>query len=169
MMSRLSSMFGGQQQVSPIATPQQPQAAPMIPQDDYETEYPYILYPYLISENDTISQLKGRIFLDQDLQEAVTSLLSSTVTKARRSAGLYFSKDVSDPNDDLLMQKNIFFRSGCLINSKVTEFELKAPDPAMFSAIQMLVTANQNETSQVNFAVNNRKDSRKTAKEIEVS
>ena len=157
------------QQLSPVGMPQQPPAVPMIPQDDYETEYPYILYPYLISENDTISQLKGRIFLDQDLQEAVTSLLSSTVTKARRSAGLYFSKDVSDPNDDLLMQKNIFFRSGCLINSKVTEFELKAPDPAMFSAIQMLVTANQNETSQVNFAVNNRKDSRKTAKEIEVS
>lgn len=137
--------------------------------DQYESEYPYILYPYLISENDTIANLKGRVFLDQDTQEAVTSLISSLVTKTRRSAGLYFSKDVSDPNDDLLLQKNIFFRSGCLINSKVTEFELSAPDPSMFGAVQALVTANQSETSQVNFAANNRKDSRKTAKEIEVS
>lgn len=132
----------------------------------YETEYPYILFPYLISENDTISHLKGRVFLDQDTQEAVTSLMSSLVTKTRRSAGLYFSKDVSDPNDDLLLQKNIFFRSGCLINSKVTEFELSAPDASMFSAVQALVASNQNETSQINFAVNNRKDSRKTAEEI---
>lgn len=134
--------------------------------NQYETEYPYVLFPYLISENDTISHLKGRVFLDQDTQEAVTSLMSSLVTKTRRSAGLYFSKDVSDPNDDLLLQKNIFFRSGCLINSKVTEFELSAPDPAMFGAVQSLVAANQNETSQINFAVNNRKDSRKTAEEI---
>lgn len=138
-------------------------------ENQYEVEYPYILFPYLISENDTISHLKGRVFLDQDTQEAVTSLLSSTVTKARRSAGLYFSKDVSDPNDDLLLQKNIFFRSGCLINSKVTEFQLAPPDPAMFSAIQSLVAANQNETSQINFAVNNRKDSRKTAEEIKTA
>lgn len=137
--------------------------------DAYETNYPYILYPYLISENDTICQLKGRIFLDQDLQEAVSSLLSSTVTKARRSAGMYFSKDVSDPNDDILLQKNIFVRSGCLINSKVQAFTLDGPDPSLFNSIQMLMTANQNETSQVNFAVNNRKDSRKTAKEVDTA
>lgn len=137
--------------------------------NQYETEYPYVLFPYLISENDTVSHLKGRVFLDQDCQEAVTSLMSSLVTKTRRSAGLYFSKDVSDPNDDLLLQKNVFFRSGCLINSKVTEFELSAPDPAMFGAVQALVTANQSETSQVNFAVNNRKDSRKTAEEIKTA
>ena len=29
--------------------------------EEYETEYPYFLYPYLISENDTIANLKGRI------------------------------------------------------------------------------------------------------------
>lgn len=132
----------------------------------YETQLPYIIFPYLISENDTLAHLKGRVFLDQDLQEAVSSLVSSTVTQARRASGLYFSKETSDPNDDILETKNIFIRSGCLINSKVTQFQLDAPDPSMFSAIQMLVSNNQNETSQVNFAVNNRKDSRKTAKEV---
>lgn len=158
MLGKLKQMITGQQK---------PQLPPS--KEQYEVNYPYIIFPYLISENDTISQLKGRVFLDQDLQEAVSSLVSSTVTQARRASGLYFSKDVSDPNDDLLLQKNIFFKPGCIINSKVTQFQLTAPDPSMFSAIQMLVSANQNETSQVNFAVNNRKDSRKTAKEVETS
>jgi hypothetical protein len=140
------------------------------PSDEaYETEFPYVVFPYLISENATISELKGRVFLDQDLQEATRSLMSSIVTKARRSAGLYFSKDVSDPNDDLLMQKNIFMKSGCLINAKIQAFELAAPDSTLLNSVQALMTANQQETSQVNFAVNNRKDSRKTAKEVDTA
>jgi len=135
----------------------------------YEEDYPYILFPYLISENDTIEHLKGRVILDQDTQEAVTSLMSSALTQARRASGLYFSKDVSDPNDDILLQKNVTFRPNCLINSQVKSFQLSPPDPGIFSAIQMLVVGNQNETSQVTFAVNNRKDSRKTAKEMDLA
>lgn len=144
---------------------------PTLPSSEnvYEKRYPYILYPYLISENDTISQLKGRVFLDQDLQEAVSSLVSSTVTQARRASGLYFSKDTEDPNDDVLQQKNTFFRQGALINGKIKQFQVTPPAAEMFSAIQMLVASNQNETSQVNFAVNNRKDSRKTAAEVNTS
>lgn len=162
-----SGMFGAS-----LLQPQAPtvqQQGPSPSETVYETQYPYFLFPYLISENDTIANLKGRVYLDQDVQEAVSSLTSSTVTQARRAAGLYFSKDTSDPNDDILMSKNVFFKSGCLINGKVQQFQLTAPDPSMFSAIQMLVSGNQNETSQVNFAVQNRKDSRKTAKEIEVA
>lgn len=134
-----------------------------------ETLYPYYLFPYLISENNTISNLKGRVYLDQDMQEAVSSLTSSTITQARRSAGLYGSKDANDPNDDVLMQKNITLKSGCIVNSKVTFTQLASPEPGMFSAIQMLEAGNQNETSNVNFAVQNRQDSRKTAKEMSLA
>ena len=138
--------------------------------EDYETQYPYFLYPYLISENDTIMNLKGRTFLDQDTQSAVSSMISCTITQARRAAGLYFSRDDADPNSDFLMQKNVFFKTGCLINGKVKEMRIEAPDPSMFSAIQMLVSSNQQETSQVNFAESNKqKDSRKTAKAVEAA
>lgn len=140
--------------------------APPPSQPQYETEYPYFLYPYLISENDTIAELKGRVYLDQDTQEAVSSLMSATVTQARRAAGMYFSKETTDPNDDVLMQKNIYFRQNCLINANVKAFKIDAPDPGIFAAIQTIVTAKQAETSQVAFAVNNRKDTRKTAKEL---
>ena len=148
--------------------PMMPQQQPQLPQtqESYETAYPYIIFPYLISENDTISQLKGRVYLDQDTQEAVSSLLSSFCTGHRRASGLYFSKDISDPNDDLMMQKNVFFQPGALINSKVTQFQLTPPNAEMVSAINLLVAGNQNETSQVNFATQNRKDSRKTATEV---
>ena len=33
-----------------------------------ESEYPYFLYPYTVSEDTTISNMKGRGFLDQDIQ-----------------------------------------------------------------------------------------------------
>jgi len=137
--------------------------------EQYEKDYPYIIFPYLISEDNNISHLKGRVYLDQDTQEATTSLISSFCTAHRRASGLYFSKDVSDPNDDILLQKNVFFRQGALINAKVSQFQLTPPPAEMISAIQMLVSANQQETSQINWAVNNRKDSRKTAREVEAS
>jgi hypothetical protein len=136
----------------------------------YETVFPYWLYQYLISENNTIACLKGRIFLDQDTQNGASSLLSSLLTKARRSGGLYFSKDTTDPNDDFLLQKNIQFKQGALINGKVKEFTLQGPDAQLFTALQTLISANQQETSQVNFAETNRQaDSRKTATAIKAS
>ena len=138
--------------------------------EEYETQYPYFLYPYLISENDTIACLKGRVFLDQDTQNATSSLMSATLTQARRAAGLYFSKDTTDPNDDFLMQKNVYFKTGAIINGKLKEMKLDAPDPQMFSAINMLVSANLQETSQVNYAeTNKQQDSRKTATAIKAS
>jgi hypothetical protein len=161
------------QRLAPSITPkhiEQIQSGKPAADMQYETAYPYFLSPYLISENDTISHLKGRVFLDQDVQEGVTSLMSSLLTKTRRSAGLYFSKDVDDPNDDILLQKNVFLKQGALINKKVQAFELAAPDPGMFTAIQTLIAGNQNETSQVNFAENNRQgDSRKTAAAVKAS
>jgi len=135
----------------------------------FETRYPYFMYPYLISEDSTVGHLKGRAFLDQDCQQAVISLISSYVTAHRRASGLYFSKTTEDPNDDWLLKKNIFFKSGALINSKVTQFQLTPPSADVLTAVNVLITGNSQETSQVNFAANNRKDSRKTAKEISTS
>jgi len=138
-------------------------------EDVYETMYPYYLFPYLISENNTISQLKGRVYLDQDVQEAASSLISSHVTGTRRASGLYFSKDTDDPNDDQALQKNVFFRQGALINAKIKQFQLTAPSAEGLEAVNSLVTMNMQENSQVNFAAQNRKDSRKTATEISAS
>ena len=166
-------LFIGRRELGVDPMSGQPVVDPMtnvpVSQDKYEVNYPYILFPYLISENNTISQLRGRVFLDQDTQEAASSLLSSFVTAHRRAAGLYFSKEVEDPNDDALMQKNVFFKTGALINSKIKQFQLQAPGSDLLAGLQSLVTANQQQTGQVNFAAMNRQDSRKTATEIQAS
>ena len=94
-------------------------------------------------------------------------MISSTVTQARRASGLYFSKEETDPNDNVLLEKNVFFKQGALINAKVKSFNIPAPDPGIFSAINLLMSSNQNETSQVSFAERNiQRDSRKTAEAI---
>lgn len=154
-----------------IIVPLGVQSAPQVTYEfAEETEYPYFVFPYLISENNTLEKLKGRAFLDQDTQVAVTSMMSSICTAYRRASQMIFSKDTDDPNDNLeLMQKNINFKNGAIINSKVKQFQLLWPDPSSLGAVQALVTANQSETSKVNFAANNRKDSRKTATEISAS
>jgi len=137
---------------------------------DSETQYPYTLYPYTISEDSTIGNLHGRTFLDQDVQEAITSIVSSLVTKVRRSSGLYFAREDGDPNASILMDKNIAFKNGAIFNGKIKEMKLDAPDALLFSAVQILKSDNKSETSQVNWAENNRQgDSRKTAAAIKSS
>jgi len=136
----------------------------------FETAYPYFIAQYNITENVVIKQLKGRSYLDQDCQEAVSSLVSSYVTAHRRAAGLYFSKDTEgDPNNDTVTQSNDFFKIGCLINARIKQFQLAAPDSSMMTAIQALMGMNMQENSQIDYAANNRKDSRKTATEIQAA
>jgi hypothetical protein len=160
--------------VPPMPVPGLPQP-PQGPQttEVYETQYPYIIFPYLISENNIIQQLKGRVYLDQDTQQAATSLMSSFCTGHRRAAKLLFGVDGDDPNAALntsvnspLQTVNINFKDGAIIKQKVKQFKIDAPDSSMVNAINLIVSANQNETSQVNFAVQNRQDSRKTATEV---
>lgn len=138
--------------------------------DAKETQYPYFLVPYTISENTKIREYHGRVYLDQDYQEGASSLMSSFVTAHRRGSYLMFSKESDfDPNADVVTQSNVIPKSGAVINSKVKQFQLAAPDSSMLNAIQSLVSANQQENSQINYAAQNRQDSRKTATEIQAA
>lgn len=130
-----------------------------------ETQYNYTVYRYTVSENPRITDSKGRCFLDGPTQEASSSLLSSFITAHRRASNMYFSKDV-DSGDTSDKQTSIKFVPGSLIDSKIKQFQLQAPGSDMISAIQVLVTQNQQENSQVNYAAMNRQDSRKTATEV---
>lgn len=154
--------------IMPPGAPRQ-QAMAVTYEDEFEVEYPYVIFPYLISENNTIDKLKGRVYLDQDTQTAVTSMMSSVCSAMRRASMMLFSRETEDPNGDVGMQKNVQFKNGAILDAKLKQFQLNYPDPSMLGAIQALVTANQSETSKVNFAANNRKDSRKTAAEINAS
>jgi len=134
----------------------------------FETQYPYVLFPYNINEDTTISLMKGRAELDEYAQESATSLLSSFVTAHRRASGLYFAKDNNDPNNTNV-QTSVFFTPNALIDSNIRQFQLNPPDSSIMGAIQTILGQNMQETSQVNFAAMNRKDSRKTATEVQAA
>jgi hypothetical protein len=134
----------------------------------YETEYPYVIFHYMIAEDMTIKNCVGRAYLDKHTQEAVSSLMSSFVTAHRRASNFYFSKETDDPNQSN-EQTNVQFVPGALIDANIRQFQLTPPNSTMLSAIQTLVTQNSQEQSQVNYAAMNRQDSRKTATEIQTA
>jgi len=131
----------------------------------YETEYPYVVFHYMIAEDMTIKNCVGRAFLDKHVQEAVSSMMSSFVTAHRRASNFYFAKDADDPNQSN-EQTNVQFVPGALIDSNIKQFQLSPPNSSMLSAIQAMVSQNSQEQSQMNYAAMNRQDSRKTATEI---
>ena len=130
----------------------------------YETDYPYVIFHYMIAEDMTIKNCVGRAYLDKHTQEAVSSLMSSFVTAHRRASNFYFSKDADDPNQSN-EQTSVQFVPGALIDANVKQFQLSPPNSTMLSAIQTLVTQNSQEQSQLNYAAMNLQDSRKTATE----
>jgi hypothetical protein len=134
----------------------------------YETEYPYVIFHYMIAEDMTIKNCVGRAYLDKHTQEAVSSLMSSFVTAHRRASNFYFSKETDDPNQSN-EQTSVQFVPGALIDSNIRQFQLTPPNSTMLSAIQTLVTQNSQEQSQVNYSAMNRQDSRKTATEIQTA
>jgi hypothetical protein len=135
-----------------------------------EVDYPFVIFPYLLTENTTLQKLRGRVYLDQDTQEAVTSLMSSFVTAHRRGSYLLFARNTDlGPTSEEIGLQHTALKSGDVISAPVVQFQLKPPDPTMLSAIQALMTMNVQEISQINYAAQNRKDSRKTATEIQAS
>ena len=133
-----------------------------------EVNYPYVVFPYMIQEDSAVRNAVGRAFLDRTTQETVTSLMSSFVTAHRRAANFYFAKENEDPNNTNI-QTGVKFQPGALIDANIKQFQLTPPDTSMIAAIQTIMGQNSQEQSQVNYAAMNRKDSRKTATEIQAA
>jgi|10_taG_2_1085330.scaffolds.fasta_scaffold01058_3 hypothetical protein len=133
-----------------------------------EVDYPYVIFPYNIQEDSAIQNATGRAFADRTVQETITSLMSSFVTAHRRAANFYFAKENEDPNNTNI-QTSVRFQPGALIDANIKQFQLRPPDTSMVTAIQSLMSQNSQEQSQINYAAMNRKDSRKTATEIQAA
>lgn len=131
----------------------------------YENNYPFVVFPYKVSENKRVTELKGRVFYDEYQQEAATSLQSSYCTAHRRASAPYFSSDSDAPGGE--EAQNVMITPGVVIPNKIKAFQLAAPDSSMLSAVQALTTQSSQESGNINYAANNRVDSRKTATEIQ--
>lgn len=136
-------------------------------QDAPVTMYPIFILPYRETEKPRIIDHKGRVFLDENKQEAQTAILSGFVNGLTRASNIYASP-ASDSGDGASLKEieDIRLCGGRVLNKPIQFWSPPYPDPMVIKALQFLDTANAEETNQVNFAVSNREDSRKTAKEI---
>ena len=131
--------------------------------------YPIFLYIYKDDEEAPITEHKGRGFLDLPQQEASTALTSAVVNGTSRASNVYVSV-----KPDVNGESNHKVEDLVLENSKILpvplEFmQMDYPDPMILATLQMLDAANSKTTGKLATAVSNRKDSRKTAKELDVA
>lgn len=151
----------------PTITIQQPE---MQWQDAVETIYPIFLLPYQETEEQEIVAHKGRVFLDAFKQEALTSICSGYINGLNRASNIYGSVD-NPPDGTTAAPKQLDTKlgSGSIYDRKVNFWHTEYPDPSVLQGMQWLDTYNSQEVGQLNFAANNRQDSRKTATEIGVA
>jgi len=139
-----------------------------------ESEYPFYALPYIESENPKITKLRGRCFLDEPAQEGASALMSAVVNGTMRASNVYGSPaPVNNPVSQLdtaaPKQLDCKLRHGNIYDKPIVFWNPPYPPDTPIKVLEMLATANKAETSQVNYAANNRKDSRKTAEEIKAS
>jgi len=130
----------------------------------FEYEYPIEILRYSISEDEVITSSVGRVFEDEPDQEACTQLTTAYVNRAIRSQYLMFSP--TDQSDDTSeREQKVAIGDGIMLKRPAQEFHLEPADINVLNAMNTLTNQNANESGQTNFAIQNRKDSRKTATE----
>jgi hypothetical protein len=165
-ISRLESYMEMGMQIDPMSgmpVPMPMQKQRWVPAD--VRLYPVFCLPYAETEEDPIFSYKGRVFLDQYMQEAQTYITSGYVNAIGRASNLYAAVEGDDGSSAAIKQV-ASLESGVILNKAIRFFQPEYPDASVVSALQYLSTSNANETGQVAWAVNNREDSRKTATEI---
>jgi hypothetical protein len=136
-----------------------------------ETKYPYFVLQYRVTEERALGKSEGRATLDYSLQDAASSLNSALVNGCIQASSVMWApreKDV-DGGGTAPKQTEMVIRQNALWNTPMQSFTSPWPDPALFRSIEFLRSSNAADNSRPDFAVNNRKDSRKTATEIQAA
>ena len=131
--------------------------------------YPICLLPYKESEEPEISEYKGRVYLDENKQEAQTAILSSFVNGLTRASNIYASPSTEDGTGSSLKELDLKLKGGRVLSKPMNFWHPDYPDFQTINALNYFDTANSQETNQVSFAAMNRQDSRKTAKEMSMA
>lgn len=138
---------------------------------EFETEYPIDIYIPYMSEDDVITNSKGRAFFDLPTQVAMTCLWSSFINKLIRSSNVYGSPKNANPEQigvPKLMNAGKFVNCGMYDNG-VDFWSMPAPDQTWLAGARALSGENSDDNNQISFTVLNRPDARKTKKEMELA
>ena len=165
MYQKLGAAAQAGDQTAAIATSLTP--PPELPTGLPEENYPIFFMPYEVIEDDRLLASKGLAFRYKSDQEILTQLWTSLLNAAGRAANIYASY-ANNPNDQ-----------GGLKNEKLIPNTVMGREAKFwnfpFPSADLLATATQYgsqvaaKSSAVDYAVNARDDSRKTAREIEAA
>lgn len=133
-----------------------------------ETEFPIFLLPYEQLEDEKIVSNQGRVFLDQGKQVALTAIASGYVNGVTRASQIYGSPKQGTGGRPMVMD-DVRMVPGRIYSEQIEFWSTPYPDASVLSGFQALLSYNDAEAGQVNYAVNNRQDSRKTAEEIKTA
>lgn len=132
-----------------------------------ETIYPYFFWIYDLTEDQVLAEAVGRAEHDSGKQEAQCALWSTFVNGANRSGDIYGSVDSKADAGAKVEALDVQLANRRLYNTKINFTSLPFPPMGLIDAAMRLDTATSEEIGQINFAANNRVDSRKTATEIQ--
>jgi len=134
-----------------------------------EKEYPYHILPYKVTEDQAIAQTQGRGEMDLHIQEASCSTWSAFVNQCWESSRVMWSPSQPDPTNGGTAPKqlSVIIKKGAIWDRPMTAFTPPPPNPMVPKALEMLATQNADNINQTAWTVNNRQDSRKTAREID--
>jgi hypothetical protein len=142
-----------------------PRTMQQIPLDMYSI-FPRLYKP---DENEVLLEHYGRGFLDAPTQEANTAILSSLVNNVSRSANYYASPTGEDDSSAEMKQLEFQLTPGAITNKPLQFWSLPQPNPETPNIITFLDNRNAASRGKSAFTVMNLKDSRKTAKEMDIA
>ncbi len=135
--------------------------------DEKETSYPFELLAYDKSEDKKIVNLRSRVDLDEYKQEAACGVWSGFINGLTIACMLQASPKNPTGTGVAPKQTDTIIGSGKIWSEPMEFHHAPYPDPIMLKAAEAIDLQNAQETQQSTYAVKNRKDSRKTATEIE--
>lgn len=137
-----------------------------------ETAFPFFELDYIETESPKIVDKKGRGFLDEPAQEGSSAILSGIVNTVMRSSNVYGcvkQGPVPSADNAAPKQTEIKIKHGAIYDKEITFFSTPGLSESTIQALEITTQYNRLDVSRPDYAVKNRKDSRKTATEIAAS
>jgi len=135
-----------------------------------QAKYPFILARLETRENPRIVESHGYAFMVEDDQEASTNIWTAVINGGVRASRLYpYVDQERGPDSNEVKQLQVSLEPGKLSDAKLDFLRIPWPGTEMISLAQALGVTGAQERGQPDVAATNRRDSRKTATEMQVA
>lgn len=148
-------------------SPMLPGYAPILEWQDAPIDmYPIHILLYKETEEDCITDKVGRAFLDGDWQEAQSAVVSGYVNGMLRASNVYAAPETGDVEGATVKQTDTELVNGAIYDKPLKFFHTDYPEATVLMALNYFNSAQAQQAGQVDYATMARKDSKKTATEL---